>query len=165
MPAVLALPALWGAVGAGAAGAATIYGANKSSESNAAANATTAASSQAVIAEQQRQDAQQKEQFDQQQAASKAQWDAEQQIRAPYRAAGQQALLRLGDLIGTHFDPSMMQAPTYTPTAGSPPPFVAPQTVKMGSLMPQQPTSGLMSPGARTIIDPSTGKPLVVGNA
>lgn len=156
------------AIGASAATAgAGIYGANKSSQANEAANATTAASSAAAIEEQKRQDAQQKAQFDQQQTAAKAQWDAEQQIRAPYRAAGQQALLRLGDLIGTHFDPSMMQAPAYVPPAGNqtqPPPFLSPQTVKMGSLMPQQ-AGGLMSPGARSIIDPTTGQRRVVVNA
>lgn len=157
---------------AGTAGAG-IYGAHKAGESADQANATTAASSAAAIEEQKRQDAQQKAQFDQQQAASKAQWDAEQQIRAPYRAAGQQALMRLGDLIGTHFDPSMMQTPAYRPpmpnapltNPQNPPPFLAPQTVKMGSLMPQQQGSGLMSPGARTIIDPTTGQTRVVGNA
>lgn len=163
------------AIGASAASAASgIYGANKSSEANAAANATTSASNQAAIAEQQRQDAQSKSEFDAQQSAAKAQWDAEQQIRAPYRAAGQQALLRLGDLIGTHFDPSIIpstqayQPATYVGPSSNgpvttPAPAPSPQTVKMGSMLPP-PQGGTMSPGARQVVDPVTGQLKTVVN-
>lgn len=103
MPAVLALPAFWGAVAAGTAGAATVYGANKSSEATQQASQVQSQSNAAAIAEQQRQDDLQKQEFDQQQAAAKAQWDAEQNIRAPYRAAGASALGSLGDILGVNF--------------------------------------------------------------
>lgn len=103
MPAVLALPAFWGALAAGTAGAAGIYGANKSSETAQQGQKQQADANADAIAEQQRQDAIQKQEFDQQQAAAKAQWDAEQNIRAPYRAAGSAALGSLGDILGVNF--------------------------------------------------------------
>lgn len=174
MPAILALPAFWGAVSAAGAGAAGIYGANKASDASEAASQTQAAGNAAAIAEQQRQDAQQKSEFDAQQSAAKAQWDAEQQIRAPYRAAGQQALLRLGDLIGTHFDPSIIPStqayqpatyvgPSSNGPVSTPAPAPPPQTVKMGSMLPP-PQGGMMSPGARQVVDPVTGQLKTVVN-
>ncbi len=98
-----------------AGGAAQIYGAKKSSEASAEANKTTAASNAAAIAEQQRQDAVQKQEFDAQQAAAKAQWDAQQQIRAPYRAAGASALGSLGDILGVNFNSG--NSPSYAAQA------------------------------------------------
>lgn len=103
MPAVLALPAFWGAVSAGAAGGATLYGAKKSAEATKQAAALSAKSNADAIAEQQKQDAIQQQQFNQQQAAAKAQWDAEQAIRAPYRQAGANALSSLGGILGVDF--------------------------------------------------------------
>jgi len=163
------------ALGTAAAGAtAGIYGANKAAGTAENANATTAASNAAAIAEQQRQDAQQKAEFDAQQSALANQWNAEQQIRAPYRAAGQQALVRLGDLIGTNFSPSSIpstqpyQPATYTgPSSNGPTSIAAPmpttQPMKMSAMLPQT-SSPLMSPGARTVIDPTTGQPKMVLN-
>lgn len=119
MPAVLALPAFWGAVSAGVGGAAGIYGAHKVSQSTDKATAASIAGNNAAIAEQQRQDAEQKRQFDAQQSASKAQWDAQQQNLAPYRAASASALSSLGDLLGTHFDvPASPSQPSSSGSSG-----------------------------------------------
>jgi len=119
MPAVLALPAFWGAVAAGTAGAATVYGAHKAGEASDTAAATSAAANKAAIEEQQRQDAIQKQEFDQQQAAAKAQWDAQQQIRAPYRQAGSAALSSLGGILGVDFGSGGGGAPSGTQPASS----------------------------------------------
>ena len=104
-----------------AGGAATAYGAHESSKATEQATATTAASNAAAIAEQQRQDAQQKAEFDAQQAALLNQWNAEQNIRAPYRAAGAAALGSLGDILGVNFNssnsPSSTAPPAPTATA------------------------------------------------
>lgn len=140
-------------VAAGTAGAG-IYGAHKMGESADQANATSSAASMAAIEEQKRQDAQQKAEFDAQQAQAKAQWDAEQQIRAPYRQAGLSALTKLGDLLGTQFDPSMMQAPAYVPPAPNQPaapsmggnPAAANARVKLNALLPQPANSPIRYP-------------------
>lgn len=186
------------AIGASAASAgAGIYGANKSSEANELASQTSAKASGDAITEQQKQDAQQKAQFDanlneQQrqwdatQTFNAAQWNADQARKAPYRAAGAQALVKLGDLLGTKFDPGIIpQATQYTPvpfngtsaptapaqtmTASSAAPFTAnapmaapAQTVKLASLMPQQ--NAAMSPAARQVLDPATGQMKTVVN-
>lgn len=147
-----------------AAGGATAYGASKMSGASETAGATSERANLAAIEEQKRQDAQQKAEFDAQQAQAKAQWDAEQQLRAPYRQAGLSALTKLGDLLGTKFDPSMMQTPAYAPPSANPSMAQAPAvpTMKMNALLPQ---GGPMSPGARTVIDPTTGQSRVVVNA
>lgn len=205
MPAVLALPALWGAVSAGAAGAATIYGANKAAGSAEQANATTNAANANAITEQQKQDAQQKAQFDENLAEQKRQWDATQSFnaaqwnadqarRAPYRAAGAQALAHLGDLLGTKFDPGIIPtatpytpapfngtgvpttpAPTSSPSSAAPfttnAPMAAPTNPLPYGTQPtvklsalMPPTSGLQSPGARQVVDPVTGQVTTVTN-
>jgi len=102
MPA-LALPAFWGAVSAGAAGGAGIYAAKKAGQANKEASQVTAQSNQAAIDEQKRQDAQQKEEFDAQQAMLAKQWDAQQALKAPYRAAGANALSSIGSILGVDF--------------------------------------------------------------
>ena len=132
MPA-LALPAFWGAVAAGAGGAATVYGAHKAGEASDTAAATSAASNKAAIEEQQRQDAIQKQEFDQQQAAAKAQWDAQQQIRAPYRQAGSAALSSLGGILGVDFGSGGGGAPSGAPPEAS----AAPVTTSGGDPVTQ----------------------------
>lgn len=143
MPAVLALPAFWGAIAAGTAGAAGIYGANKSSDTAQQGQKQQADANAAAIAEQQRQDAQQKQQFDAQQAAAKAQWDAEQNIRAPYRAAGSAALGSLGDILGVNFNSG--NSPSYA--APSAPAVASPQSpaAAFGTGTPVGPTAGTSS--------------------
>ncbi len=149
MPIGTTIALLTAAAAAGSAGAG-IYGAHKAGDANELATQTQAKSAADAIALQREQDAQTQKNFDTQQAASKAQWDAQQQIRAPYRAAGLQSLMRLGDLIGTHYDPAMMQAPAYVPpTQGpsgalvppmanpnTPPPYRPPMPLTMQALLP-----------------------------
>lgn len=112
-----------------AGGAAQIYGAHKQGEAATAANATQSQSNQQAIELQKQQIAQQQQQFTQSQAQAKAQWDASQQfaqeqfnqqqaLRAPYRAAGQAALSKLGDVLGMSFQG--YQAPAAPATQSFP---------------------------------------------
>lgn len=143
--------AFWGAVGAGATAGAQVYGAHKQAGAQREATAAQSQANAAAIAEQQRQDAMQKEEFDRQQAMAKAQWDAEQAIRAPYRAAGAQALSSLGDLLGTPFQLGV-NAPTYAAPAYTPPTLPSSSTA---------PTSTSTLPSANALGDPSTWMGLV----
>jgi len=102
-----------------AGGAAQAYGAHKSAQASDTAAAASAKANADAIAEQQRQDAIQKQEFDQQQAAAKAQWDAQQQIRAPYRQAGSAALSSLGGILGVDFGSGGGGAPSGAPPAAS----------------------------------------------
>lgn len=122
MPA-LALPAFWGAVSAGAAGAAGIYGAKKQGQASKEATAASTASNAAAIDEQKRQDAITQANFEKTLAAQQAQWDAQQNIRAPYRQAGSAALTSLGDMLGENFSGgggSTGGAPSAGPTGALP---------------------------------------------
>lgn len=139
MPAVLALPLFWGAVGATAGAAGIAYGAHESSQASEQATQATSQSNAAAIAEQQKEDAQQKAEFDAQQAALTNQWNAQQAIRAPYRAAGQTALSKVGDILGVNFNSG--NSPSYAapaaPTAATAPAAGTPATA---------PTSGSGNP-------------------
>lgn len=104
-----------------AGGAASAYGAHKQAQSSDKAAALSSQSNAAALAEQQKQDALQKQEFDQQQSASKAQWDAEQAIRAPYRQAGANALSSLGGILGVDFGNGGGSAPAAAPAASSAP--------------------------------------------
>ncbi len=100
------------ALGTAAAATATgIYGATKQADSAAAANTTTATANAAALKQAEAQQQMQYEEFNQQQALAKAQYDAQQQLRAPYRAAGANALSSLGGILGVNFGAG------YTPAA------------------------------------------------
>lgn len=96
-------PAVGTAIAGVAAGIAGIHGANKQAQATKESTAASVASNQAAIDEQKREDAITQANFDKTQAAQQAQWDAQQNIRAPYRQAGQAALSSLGDILGVSF--------------------------------------------------------------
>ena len=78
MPAVLALPAFWGAVGAGTAVVGSVYSANKqSSATRRAAGIQSRANTDAMAIEREN-EARRRQEFDTLQARAREQWDAEQ---------------------------------------------------------------------------------------
>ena len=137
MPAVLALPAFWGAVAAGTGAGAAIYGADKSSSaSTQAANTQAAAAEQAAQLQKQASDATLA--FEQQQAAQTradtiasqnanfGQWTYRQNSIRPYQGTGLQAENTLAQMLGLPASsttlPDLPSAPTYTtvnPTSSS----------------------------------------------
>lgn len=138
MPA-LALPAFWAALGAGAMGAGAIYGANKQSQSTDKAADLKATSDAAALNLARQQEATRKQEYDQQQAQLKAQYDAQQALRAPYRAAGANALSALGNLLGVDFGQGYTGPTPSTPSTFGPttPPG---QTAVSGGPTPDQAT-------------------------
>lgn len=119
------------------AAGATTTGAVISAKSGTKSRQLQARTDDAALAEQQTRDAEAKRQFDASQAfevqkfaASEEQRlhdrslaDAQEARRAPYRAASQAALARLGDMLGLHFDTSMPaggNAPAGAPLSTAP---------------------------------------------
>lgn len=96
-----------------------VYGAKKSSEATENASTLSKESSDKAIALQTSQDAETKREFDAQQSALQNQWNAEQSIKAPYRAVGQQALSNIGSLLGQNFAPAIASASSAAPVLPS----------------------------------------------
>lgn len=113
------------AAGVGIATAvAGVYGAFTQSNSTDNAAALKAKADAAANALAQQQEATRKQEYDAQQLLLKQQWDATQQIRAPYRAAGANALSKLGGILGVDFGAGNT---TPGPTPSTPATFGTPQ--------------------------------------
>ncbi len=118
MPAAIAIPL----IAAAASGTAAVVASkiNAGASENAANQQATATDKATALATSQ--EAERKREFDQQQAAAKAQWDTEQSNKAPYRQISSDALLRVRDLLGLPQGsplPSSTTAPTSTATMPS----------------------------------------------
>jgi hypothetical protein len=95
----------------------SIAGAVIGSKSNSQANQTQAKAAAEALAYQKQKDAQDQANYEKQQAALKAQWDAEQARRAPYRAAAEALLRQNGSRLGLSVPES--QAPPTMPLGWS----------------------------------------------
>lgn len=121
MPAAAAVPMFWGAVGAGAAAGGTIYGAHKQASASKRASTYQADADRMALEEARLQREEDRRRWEAEQQFQAQQWAAseedrafrrsidERQLRldderearrAPYRAASQAALGRLGDILG-----------------------------------------------------------------
>ncbi len=82
---------------------AQVYGSKEQADAAANANKTQQQANTNALTLAQQQQAQQYQEFQQQQTALQNQWNAQQAIRAPYRAAGVAALGNIGKILGTNF--------------------------------------------------------------
>lgn len=141
------------AAGVGIATAiAGIYGAHKSSESTDKASTIKAKSDADALALARQQEATRKQEYDDNLKLQQQQWDAQQNIRAPYRAAGANALHKLGDILGVDFGSG------YTgPTPSTPSTFGQPTGTAGPS--PAFPNQTAFNTGAQTIQDQITHLP------
>ena len=133
MPLGITAAAVGTAVAGGLAAGASIYGAHE--QSNTAQNAATlsAQANAAALKEAEAQNTQQYNVFNSQQAMLEAQFNAEQNVKAPYRAAGANALSALGGILGVNFGAG------YTPSSAT---ATAPTAVPTGTTgTPAAPTS------------------------
>lgn len=96
MPQAVAIPLITAAAGAGA----TIYGSKKASSANEKASQVQAQSNAEALAFAREQEARRQREYDQQIAAEKAAWEAEQARLAPYRAASYGILGQSADRLG-----------------------------------------------------------------
>lgn len=149
MPAAIAIPAIATAIGGGAAAAASIYGAKK--QGQAAQTAATVQQQANTAAEKRLNDAEAERirEYDQEQATAKTAWDAQEARRAPYRQSGQNALMKLSQMVGLQAPniagPQEMPA-GFTPGApGTVPPTPQPGTVTLAELLKQQQPKYLQS--------------------
>lgn len=136
---------VWGPVlNAAINGVANIYGTKAQSAATSKAGDLQAKASADALAFSREQEAERVREYNQEQATSKAAWDAQEARRAPYREAGQNALMQLSQLVG-------MKAPNiagpremaagFTPGAqGTAPPPTQPGMMTLAELLkPQQP--------------------------
>jgi len=163
MPAAIAIPAIVGALGAGA----TVYGARTAGASARRASGVQARADDASLQYERERDAEAKRQFDIQQQFEAQKWQAQEEQRlrdrqiadynqsqaeaaearrAPYRAASQAALERLGDMLGLKFDSSAPN-PRVAP-AGVGPPMPPASSESPWSMDGRTPTN--LPPGSRT---------------
>jgi hypothetical protein len=96
-----------------AAGVGTAYGAHAQSSAAGKAAKISGQGTDQAIAFEREQAAEDRRRYDQQQMQERAQWDAEQARRAPYRAASAAILSRR---TGVPVEP---YAPTFAPTMGN----------------------------------------------
>ncbi len=155
MPAVIPIAVAAGTAIAGA------YSAHKQSESTDNAAAIKAKSDAAALALATQQENTRKQEYDQQQALLKSQWDAQQQIRAPYRAAGANALSTIGNMLGVDFG-SGYTGPTPSTPATFGQPTTPSQPAVSGGPSPVNPSAFNMAAfnqGAQSIQQTLSGSP------
>lgn len=151
------------AIGGAATAGAMVYGAHKQSSA-----ARKAGDQQARAIEQQLQferenELRRREEYDRAEAERKAQWDAEQSRRAPYRAAADAILRRRMGQMGLELPPERQQ-PVYQPQpyppSGGPvvQPAVPPRSSSLGDL-----ARAPMRPHLRPMVEP-TARPRTLGS-
>jgi hypothetical protein len=167
--------AIAGIFGAGA----QMYGANEQENASIRAANMQSASNALAMEQQKAQDAQHKAEFDTQQAELKRQWDATQAFNAnvyntqqarlaPYRAASTQALGRLGDLLGMHFDTSTPPPTTYqtqpfnsNPGAAAQPPPTATAAPAAAAPLSLAPAMAMGSPAPQGVATSPSYTPVI----
>lgn len=97
------------AIAGGAAAGATVYGAHKTASAATKAAGISAKGADQALAFEREQAAEDRRRYDQQQTMQRQQWDAEQQRRAPYRAAAASILSRRTGI------PTEPYQPTFAP--------------------------------------------------
>lgn len=152
------------AAGVGIATAiAGIYGAHTQSDSTDKAATLKAKSDADALALATQQEATRKQEYDANLVLQKQQWDAQQQIRAPYRAAGANALSALGGILGVDFGANFTGPTPSTPsTFGTPSPtsrtFSGPDRTAQ-----QNATQTTFDTGAQAVQDQIAQLPLAAG--
>lgn len=125
MPAAVAIPLITAAVSGGTA----IVGAKMASNANRRATDAQTASTDKALAFEREQEQRRREEYDREQRAMQAQWDADQARKGPYRELAESLLRRRAARVGINLGASAAQAPTSsgstarmpgaTPTLGS----------------------------------------------
>lgn len=112
MPAAIAIPAIAAAIG----GVASAYGAHRASSASNRATAMQSAANNQQLTFMQQQALEDKRRYDTQIAQEKAQWDAEQSRRQPFRDAAASAMALTGTRMNTAPKPFMPSAPPPSAT-------------------------------------------------
>jgi len=117
------------AIAGAAAGGATIYGAHQQSSATRKASDIAAKGNADTIAFEREQAAEDKRRYDQQTAAERAQYEATEARRAPYRAASAMILSRRTGLPYEPYQPQPYQPPTFKTVGELARPSAAPPMV------------------------------------
>lgn len=154
---IMSSPNLWATlIGKGIDTATGLYGANKQMSANDRAAELQAQAMAAALKQQQDVEAERKREWDVQQQQSQAAWTAEQNRRAPYRQAGQNALVSLSQFAGLQAPSSLVAAPSDAPPPGWTPGSTS--AVPINSLIAPSLTPGLSPTAPFAAIGPTPAR-------